>query len=180
MSQILLWNQKKKGLWRSSHFLSLICNYYRCLCSTQKLVDGDDSYNRESIVMPEENESLDQATDNIEPIIALFNYQSFMNKAPTAKWSKQDTELFYEVRSIFDCCLLVGLVGLVCFFGIPKCKTWLNLTWVSLVPSLHVMWTAGRIIFIIKWEAQDEEIHGLSQMGVINEKWKREGIWSLL
>lgn len=28
---------------------------------------------------------------------SLFNCHSFMDKTPTARWSKQDTELFYEV-----------------------------------------------------------------------------------
>ncbi|XP_061369326.1 uncharacterized protein LOC133312165 isoform X2 [Gastrolobium bilobum] len=38
----------------------------------------------------------DQASESIPFASSLFNYQSFMDKAPRGKWSKQDTELFYE------------------------------------------------------------------------------------
>ncbi|XP_029129721.1 uncharacterized protein LOC109810960 isoform X3 [Cajanus cajan] len=38
----------------------------------------------------------DQATEVIPTASTLFNYQSFMEKAPRGKWSKQDTGLFYE------------------------------------------------------------------------------------
>ncbi|XP_028764594.1 uncharacterized protein LOC114722677 isoform X2 [Neltuma alba] len=38
----------------------------------------------------------DQATESVPLAPTLFNYQSFMDKKPRGKWSKQDTELFYE------------------------------------------------------------------------------------
>ncbi|XP_027359856.1 uncharacterized protein LOC113868459 isoform X2 [Abrus precatorius] len=38
----------------------------------------------------------DRANGRIPSASSLFNYQSFMEKAPRGKWSKQDTELFYE------------------------------------------------------------------------------------
>ncbi|RDY14066.1 bdp1, partial [Mucuna pruriens] len=38
----------------------------------------------------------DQANEVIPSASTLFNYQTFMEKAPRGKWSKQDTELFYE------------------------------------------------------------------------------------
>ncbi|KAK7308884.1 hypothetical protein RJT34_05197 [Clitoria ternatea] len=37
-----------------------------------------------------------QANESIPSAPSLFNYQSFMEKTPRGKWSKQDTELFYE------------------------------------------------------------------------------------
>ncbi|KAJ1423312.1 SANT/Myb domain [Sesbania bispinosa] len=37
-----------------------------------------------------------EASEEIPLAPSLFNYQSFMDKAPRGKWSKQDTELFYE------------------------------------------------------------------------------------
>lgn len=39
----------------------------------------------------------DQANEKITSTNPLINYQSFMDKAPRGKWSKQDTEVFYEV-----------------------------------------------------------------------------------
>ncbi|KAF7810128.1 Transcription factor TFIIIB component B'' [Senna tora] len=38
----------------------------------------------------------DQASERVPLASTLFNYQSFMDKTPSGKWSKQDTELFYE------------------------------------------------------------------------------------
>ncbi|XP_052288409.1 uncharacterized protein LOC102613204 isoform X7 [Citrus sinensis] len=38
----------------------------------------------------------DPATDRVQPRVHFFNYQSFMKKTPTVRWSKQETELFYE------------------------------------------------------------------------------------
>ncbi|XP_054813271.1 transcription factor TFIIIB component B'' [Prosopis cineraria] len=38
----------------------------------------------------------DQANESVPLAPSLFNYQSFMDKKPRGKWSKQDTELFYE------------------------------------------------------------------------------------
>ncbi|XP_057450169.1 transcription factor TFIIIB component B''-like [Lotus japonicus] len=43
-----------------------------------------------------ENPNDNQDTENVTDTTALINYQSFMDKAPRGKWSKQDTELFYE------------------------------------------------------------------------------------
>lgn len=39
----------------------------------------------------------DQANEGIKLASSFFNYQSFMDKTPRGKWTKQDTELFYEV-----------------------------------------------------------------------------------
>lgn len=39
----------------------------------------------------------DQASESVPLASSLFNYQSFMDKRPSGKWTKQDTELFYEV-----------------------------------------------------------------------------------
>ncbi|CAK8578869.1 unnamed protein product [Lathyrus sativus] len=41
----------------------------------------------------------DQASEKLTSTAPLLNYHSFMNKAPRAKWSKQDTELFYKAVS---------------------------------------------------------------------------------
>ncbi|CAI8619033.1 unnamed protein product [Vicia faba] len=38
----------------------------------------------------------DQVSERFTSTAPLLNYQSFMDKAPRGKWSKQDTEVFYE------------------------------------------------------------------------------------
>ncbi|KAF9673368.1 hypothetical protein SADUNF_Sadunf10G0016700 [Salix dunnii] len=38
----------------------------------------------------------DQTYVRAQPSSSLFNHQSFMDRAPNSRWSKQDTELFYE------------------------------------------------------------------------------------
>ncbi|CAK8578868.1 unnamed protein product [Lathyrus sativus] len=38
----------------------------------------------------------DQVNEKFTSTAPLLNYQSFMDKAPRGKWSKQDTEVFYE------------------------------------------------------------------------------------
>ncbi|XP_050232413.1 uncharacterized protein LOC126681079 [Mercurialis annua] len=55
--------------------------------SAAKSSNVEDSYNEEDTVTSEPEN--DQSK-------ALFNYHSFMDKTPKARWSKQDTELFYE------------------------------------------------------------------------------------
>lgn len=39
----------------------------------------------------------DEMPDVVDMTSAYFNYQSFMDKTPRTKWSKSDTERFYEV-----------------------------------------------------------------------------------
>ncbi|KAE9604124.1 putative transcription factor MYB/SANT family [Lupinus albus] len=55
-------------------------------------------YNNEEMLGPEDDRDPDddEARESIPTAASLFNYQSFMDKAPRGKWSKQDTELFYE------------------------------------------------------------------------------------
>ncbi|KAI4295295.1 hypothetical protein L6164_035356 [Bauhinia variegata] len=38
----------------------------------------------------------DQAIERVSSASTLINYRSFMDKTPSGKWSKQDTELFYQ------------------------------------------------------------------------------------
>ncbi|CAL0305318.1 unnamed protein product [Lupinus luteus] len=64
---------------------------------------GDSHYetgynNEEEMLGSEDNRDPDddEARESIPTAASLFNYQSFMDKAPRGKWSKQDTELFYE------------------------------------------------------------------------------------
>ncbi|EXC04412.1 Transcription factor TFIIIB component B'' [Morus notabilis] len=56
----------------------------------------DASYNEETFVSEQGQYSDDdQPSYKVQPS-SLYNHQSFMKKTPRARWSKQDTELFYE------------------------------------------------------------------------------------
>ncbi|XP_048233877.1 uncharacterized protein LOC8285747 isoform X3 [Ricinus communis] len=59
--------------------------------STANSFHGEDSHNEEDTVTSEQSGGHINDQSNI-----LFNYHSFMDKTPTARWSKQETELFYE------------------------------------------------------------------------------------
>ncbi|KAB1212652.1 Transcription factor TFIIIB component B'' [Morella rubra] len=61
------------------------------------------SFNEESSYTGEETFASEQGrgSDDDQPSYPLINYQSFMVKTPSTRWSKQDTELFYEAVSQF-------------------------------------------------------------------------------
>lgn len=40
----------------------------------------------------------EQTTNQVEDSTVYFNYQTYMEKTPRVRWSKEDTELFYEVH----------------------------------------------------------------------------------
>ncbi|XP_057997266.1 uncharacterized protein LOC110652485 isoform X2 [Hevea brasiliensis] len=52
---------------------------------------GEDSHNKEDTITSEQDGGCAENQSN-----SLFNYHSFMDKTPTARWSKPETELFYE------------------------------------------------------------------------------------
>ncbi|KAK7281826.1 hypothetical protein RIF29_10128 [Crotalaria pallida] len=54
--------------------------------------------NQEDMLGSEDDTELgeEKGSETIPSAASLFNYQSFMDKAPRGKWSKQDTQLFYE------------------------------------------------------------------------------------
>ncbi|KAJ0010439.1 hypothetical protein Pint_34748 [Pistacia integerrima] len=58
--------------------------------------DEEDYHNGEETFASEQGNGYtgDQATRRVQS--SHFNYQSFMKKTPTVRWSKQDTDLFYE------------------------------------------------------------------------------------
>lgn len=63
------------------------------LCSTR---NSDYNYDQDSGTY--NNDEEDRAhKDTTE----YFNYQSRMEKTPRVRWTKQDTELFYEVHFLF-------------------------------------------------------------------------------
>lgn len=69
------------------------------LCRSYNSFNAESSYNREETFASEQGRGSDDDQPNyeVQPNETLINYQSFMDKAPSTRWSKQDTELFYEV-----------------------------------------------------------------------------------
>ncbi|XP_030521991.1 uncharacterized protein LOC115735072 isoform X3 [Rhodamnia argentea] len=65
--------------------------------SADKSTQGDASHKDGERFPAEQGKgSTNEASTTAEPAPLLFNYQSFMEKTPRTRWSKQDTELFYE------------------------------------------------------------------------------------
>ncbi|KAH8495085.1 hypothetical protein H0E87_018317, partial [Populus deltoides] len=66
--------------------------------STDNPFHGEYSHNEEDGFASEQDVTHgdDQTYVRAQPSSSLFNYQSFMDRAPNSRWSKQDTELFYE------------------------------------------------------------------------------------
>ncbi|KAJ0077619.1 hypothetical protein Patl1_36484 [Pistacia atlantica] len=64
--------------------------------SAENPFDEEDYHNGEETFASEQGNGYtgDQATRRVQS--SHFNYQSFMKKTPTVRWSKQDTDLFYE------------------------------------------------------------------------------------
>ena len=59
----------------------------------------EDAYQNEETFVSEQGQgSDDDQAIRIQPRSSYINYQSFMDKTPSTRWSKQDTELFYEVN----------------------------------------------------------------------------------
>ncbi|XP_042984654.1 transcription factor TFIIIB component B''-like isoform X8 [Carya illinoinensis] len=57
----------------------------------------ESSYNGEATFVSEQGRGSDDDQPSYEvPTDPFVNYQSFMDKTPSTRWSKQDTELFYE------------------------------------------------------------------------------------
>jgi transcription factor TFIIIB component B'' len=70
-------------------------HFSKCLyaCSDRGFLD-EDANNEEEFYGSDDGF---RANENITSTTPLYNNQSFKDKTPRAKWSKQDTELFYEV-----------------------------------------------------------------------------------
>lgn len=67
------------------------------MCSADKSAQGDFANYEEETAASEGEGSPRQTGATVQPALPLFNYHSHMIKTPTTRWSKQDTELFYEV-----------------------------------------------------------------------------------
>nr|XP_024933092.2 uncharacterized protein LOC107426769 isoform X2 [Ziziphus jujuba var. spinosa]XP_024933094.2 uncharacterized protein LOC107426769 isoform X2 [Ziziphus jujuba var. spinosa]XP_048337106.1 uncharacterized protein LOC107426769 isoform X2 [Ziziphus jujuba var. spinosa]XP_048337107.1 uncharacterized protein LOC107426769 isoform X2 [Ziziphus jujuba var. spinosa]XP_048337108.1 uncharacterized protein LOC107426769 isoform X2 [Ziziphus jujuba var. spinosa]XP_048337109.1 uncharacterized protein LOC107 len=66
--------------------------------SSENFLNKEASHNEEdSFASEHDRDSEDgQESCGIKPSSSYINYQSFMNRTPTTRWSKQDTELFYQ------------------------------------------------------------------------------------
>ncbi|XP_043703839.1 uncharacterized protein LOC122653941 [Telopea speciosissima] len=65
--------------------------------SADNSVPYDASYNEDSFASMEDLNSPDeQATQQVQRSSSKLNYHTFMDRTPSERWSKQDTELFYE------------------------------------------------------------------------------------
>ncbi|KAG8380620.1 hypothetical protein BUALT_Bualt06G0034600 [Buddleja alternifolia] len=65
--------------------------------TTQSKVNRSDPYNQdENLASEQDREYNDGETPMVEDSTIYFNYQTYMDKTPIARWSKQDTEVFYE------------------------------------------------------------------------------------
>ncbi|KHG07205.1 Transcription factor TFIIIB component B'' [Gossypium arboreum] len=64
--------------------------------STQKRLNEENAHDEESSIASEQDQGImdDQVNGSAQSDI-YFNYQTLMTKEPRARWSKQDTELFY-------------------------------------------------------------------------------------
>lgn len=68
-----------------------------CLCSAGASVSNYDE--DETYASDEDGEADDHNKSTMgEDTSSYFNYQTYMDKTPSTRWSKQDTELFYEVH----------------------------------------------------------------------------------
>ncbi|XVE52789.1 hypothetical protein DITRI_Ditri02bG0151900 [Diplodiscus trichospermus] len=65
--------------------------------SSQESVHEENAHNDESSVASEQDQGFtdDQVSGREQSSSFCLNYQSYMDKEPRARWSKQDTELFY-------------------------------------------------------------------------------------
>ncbi|XWS16753.1 hypothetical protein CRYUN_Cryun33cG0005800 [Craigia yunnanensis] len=65
--------------------------------STQQTFHEENSHDEESSVASEQDQGFtdDQVSGRAQSSSFCLNYQSYMDKEPRARWSKQDTELFY-------------------------------------------------------------------------------------
>ena len=75
--------------------------YNSFLRSSYNSFHEESSYNGEETFASEQGRGSDddQPSYEVQPSNPFINYQTFMDKTPSTRWSKQDTELFYEVYS---------------------------------------------------------------------------------
>ncbi|PPR98088.1 hypothetical protein GOBAR_AA22576 [Gossypium barbadense] len=64
--------------------------------STQKRLNEENAHDEESSIASEQDQGImDDQVNGSAQSDSYFNYQTLMTKEPRARWSKQDTELFY-------------------------------------------------------------------------------------
>lgn len=70
------------------------------ICSTSDDLWGnpDDEFDNERDAEQAQGTFDGPSTSAVERDSTMFNYHSHMNKTARVKWTKQDTELFYQVH----------------------------------------------------------------------------------
>lgn len=108
---VVQWSVAKELV--SIYFSSLMCSWNLFLrilfCSAGNSYAG---YNEDETFASEQGGlSDDQTIPIVQESSTYTNYQTYMNKTPRSRWSKQDTELFYEVTLA-----VVNIVFTIFFF----------------------------------------------------------------
>lgn len=83
-----------------AHFLLLFLLFFHCSTNNDSHKEANHDEENEEETFPSEqdrNSEENQASYRVNASSFLLNYQSYMDKTPTVRWSKQDTELFYGV-----------------------------------------------------------------------------------
>lgn len=80
--------------------VSIDLNLCSLCCSSDNPFHGGYSHYEEDEFASEQDKTHDddQTYVRAQPSSSLFNHQSFTDRAHNSRWSKQDTELFYEVN----------------------------------------------------------------------------------
>lgn len=93
---------------KSDLFTFLIITYF-CSLTCSFLYSGAGSFpsrthlDEDNLFGEEEEQNLDgEGNHNIQPNSTKLNYHSYMNRPQSLRWSKADTELFYQVADKFD------------------------------------------------------------------------------
>ena len=80
------------------HLLDFESLFHFCLSSADNSLHGSGSRNEEETLLEQGQYSdEDCASPKDQPNPIYFNYQTYMKKTPSTRWSKHETELFYEV-----------------------------------------------------------------------------------
>uniref|UniRef100_A0A2N9J4E0 Uncharacterized protein n=1 Tax=Fagus sylvatica TaxID=28930 RepID=A0A2N9J4E0_FAGSY len=96
----------------------------------------ESSYNGEETFASEQGRGSDddQPSYEVQPSNPFINYQTFMDKTPSTRWSKQDTELFYEFMALKN--YLMNSFSIVKQVFIFTGESWKVAKWIYLVKQL--------------------------------------------
>ena len=76
-----------------------VCFLYLMWCSNTNMSEDNHFYSQGFDA--EDEFGMEEGENHEAPVVkpdSPVNYQTYMNKTPRTRWSKQDTQLFYEVK----------------------------------------------------------------------------------